>query len=211
MEGYPVLVNLGGKSCLVVGGGRVAARKAVSLAQAGARVLVVSPAVTPGLLSMAETGVVSLRRRPYEPADLEGVFLVFAAADRRVNERVAAEARALGKPVNVADDPALCDFFVPAVLRRGPLTVAVSTGGASPALAARIRDHLAAFFPAGWGPFLEFLGEVRERLCREVGDPLKRRSLLEEMAGPLVWEKLDQGDFAAAKERVDLVYRGGGG
>ena len=183
----------------------------MSLAQAGARVLVVSPAVTPGLLSMAETGVVSLRRRPYEPADLEGVFLVFAAADRRVNERVAAEARALGKPVNVADDPALCDFFVPAVLRRGPLTVAVSTGGASPALAARIRDHLAAFFPAGWGPFLEFLGEVRERLCREVGDPLKRRSLLEEMAGPLVWEKLDQGDFAAAKERVDLVYRGGGG
>jgi len=212
MEHYPVLLDLAGKSCLVVGGGKVAERKAASLVQAGARVLVVSPAVTPGLASMAETGAVSWQRRPYESTDPEGAFLVFATAgDRRVNERVASDARAHGRPVNVADDPDLGDFFVPAALRRGRLTVAVSTGGASPALAARIRDRLAAFFPAGWGPFLDFLAETRERVCREVGDARKRRGLLQEMAGPRVWEMLDQGDFAAAKERVDLVYRGGGG
>jgi siroheme synthase-like protein len=143
--GYPVALDLHGVTVLVVGAGPVAARKVHALAGAGANVHVVAPDVCPELESAVLDGnVARLRMRPYEPADLDGVRLVVAATGLAdVDAAVAADATAAGIWVNVADRPDECTFILPAVARNGPLTIAVSTDGASPALAGRLRDRAA--------------------------------------------------------------------
>ncbi len=143
---------------MVVGGGEVANRKARKLLQARAEVVVVSPEVKPELASMAA----EVRRRPYREGDLEGAFLVFAVTDvREVNAAVAREARERGIPINVADKLSDGDFALPSVLRRGQLQVAVSTGGASPALARRIRQELEDAFGFEWAGVVESLHRAR--------------------------------------------------
>lgn len=155
---YPVFFDLSGKRCVVVGGGAVANRKARKLLQARAEVVVISPDVMPELESMA----VEVRRRPYETGDLDGAFIAFAATSvRKVNAAVAAEAKAYGIPVNVADAPEEGDFTVPSTLRRGRLQVAVSTGGASPALARRVRARLEEVFGPEWAGLIEEVGTAR--------------------------------------------------
>ena len=145
---YPVFLDVRGRTALVVGGGAVAERKAAGLARAGACVRVVAPTVTAGLEAHARDGLVDLRRRAFRENDVEGVFLVYAATDdAAVNEAVYAEAEARGVPANVVDDPAHCSFIVPSVVRRGPLQLAVSTSGAAPALAKRLRRELEGRFP----------------------------------------------------------------
>jgi precorrin-2 dehydrogenase / sirohydrochlorin ferrochelatase len=140
--GYPVYLDLSEVPVLVVGAGPVAARKVEGLATAGAFVRVVAPDVSP---SLKRELVAELRQRPFEAADLDGVRLVVTATgDRTVDGAVAAPASAAGLWVNAADQPADCTFILPAVARNGPLSIAVSTGGASPALARRLRDHAAA-------------------------------------------------------------------
>jgi precorrin-2 dehydrogenase / sirohydrochlorin ferrochelatase len=139
--GYPVFLDLHGVAVLVVGGGPVAARKVAGLAAAGASVRVVAPDVSPDL---DRDQVAELHHRPYEPGDLDGVRLVVTATgDPAVDATVAADATAAGIWVNAADQPSDCTFILPAVTRNGPLTVAVSTDGASPALARRLRDRAA--------------------------------------------------------------------
>ena len=143
---------------MVVGGGEVANRKARKLLQAKAEVVVISPDVKPELASVAA----EVRRRPYGKGDLEGAFLAFAATDRReVNAAVAREACERGIPVNVADNPTEGDFALPSTLRRGQLQVAVSTGGASPTLAQRIRRELEDRFSFEWAGIVEELSRVR--------------------------------------------------
>jgi precorrin-2 dehydrogenase/sirohydrochlorin ferrochelatase len=143
---------------VVVGGGEVANRKARKLLQARAKVVVISPNVKPELASVA----VEVLRRPYREGDLEGAFLAFAATDRReVNAAVAQEARERGIPVNAADKPSEGDFALPSTLRRGQLQVAVSTGGASPTLAQRIRRELEGAFSFEWAGIVEELGRAR--------------------------------------------------
>lgn len=135
--GYPVMLDLGGASVLVVGGGRVAWRKAQGLAAAGAVVTVVAPQIVPELVELAAT----VHRRPYASGDAASHRLVITATDDpAVNAAVATDATAAGVWVNSADDPANCTFILPAVARRGPVTIAVSTGGASPALASHLRS-----------------------------------------------------------------------
>ena len=143
---------------MVVGGGEVASRKARKLLQARARVVVISPEITPVLESVA----VEVHRRSYEAGDLEGAYLAFAATgSREVNAAVAREAKERGIPVNVADKPSEGDFAVPSTLRRGRLQVAVSTGGASPALARRIKDELEESFGPEWAGLVEELHAAR--------------------------------------------------
>lgn len=159
--GYPVTLLLEGRSCLVVGGGRVAARKAAGLVAAGGRVRVVATAVGPAVRDLG----VPYEERPFRPGDVAGNWLVIAATgDPAVNAQVAAEAAAAGVWVNAADDPPSCSVTLPAVLRRGPVTVAVSTGGRSPALAAALRDHLAAAVGPEWAQLADLLGAARERI-----------------------------------------------
>ena len=155
---YPIFLNLDGKRCVIVGGGAVANRKARKLLQARAEVVAISPEVKPELESVAT----EVRRRPYREGDLEGASLVFAATNRReVNAAVTREARGRGIPVNVADEPSEGDFALPSVLRRGQLQVAVSTGGASPTLARRVRYELESAFGSEWAGVVEALGKAR--------------------------------------------------
>jgi siroheme synthase-like protein len=157
---YPMFVDVAGRRCVVVGGGGVASRKAHGLVERGAEVVVISPEVLPEL----KAGEVEIRTRPFEPGDLEGAFLAFAATNsREVNAAVAREAREIGIPVNVADRPAEGDFALPSTLRRGRLQVAVSTGGASPALARRIRAALEPTFAPEWSGIVERFRSARER------------------------------------------------
>jgi len=166
---YPVFLDLRGRRCVVVGGGKVAGRKARNLVRAGALVSVISPETEPGLESL----VSRVERRGYETGDLAGAVLAFAATDsREVNAAVAREAKERGIPVNVADNPSEGDFALPSTLRRGGLQVAVSTGGASPALARRIRTELEERFGPEWAGVVEQLERAR-REGRETDEELE--------------------------------------
>ena len=161
---FPAFLDLRGRRCLVVGGGEVGTHKARALAECGARVTVVSPTATPALAALAEAGRLVHRARAFVARDLRGSALVVAATGLgAVDGAVAALARRRRVLVNVADRPLECDFIVPSVLRRGPLQIAVSTGGRSPALAREIRRELEALFPQDYGEFVEDLGEARAR------------------------------------------------
>lgn len=136
---YPIFLDVEGMEVVIVGGGRVAARKAAGVAEAGARVRVIAPRVAAGLRAD------EVRRRKYRAGDLRGAVLAFAATDdRRVNHAVAREARRRGIPVNVADAREECTFIVPARVRRGEMQIAISTGGTSPRLAKQLRERLEA-------------------------------------------------------------------
>jgi precorrin-2 dehydrogenase/sirohydrochlorin ferrochelatase len=162
---YPLFLELAGRSCLVVGGGPVAERKVDGLLAAGAAVTVVSPAITAGLAALVADGRIRHVARGYRPSDLAGHRLAFVATDDgALNGAVAADGRDAGVWVNAADDPAHCDFILPSVLRRGPLQIAVATGGASPALSRAIREELEAYFTDDYAALAEIVAEVRQEL-----------------------------------------------
>ena len=159
---YPIVLDLEARPCLVVGGGSVAGRKIEGLLEAKARVTVVSPALAPSVLAPAREGRLRWWPREYVDGDLAGFALVLVATDdRSVNRQVAAEARERSVWVNCADDPERCDFILPSVLRRGPLTVTVSTGGASPTVARLVREELEGVLPADYAALTELVAEVR--------------------------------------------------
>ncbi|MGI9952944.1 bifunctional precorrin-2 dehydrogenase/sirohydrochlorin ferrochelatase [Moorellaceae bacterium AZ2] len=202
---YPLFLRLRGCPCLVVGGGTVGERKVRGLLQAGATVTVVSPRVTPRLAELARAGRIEWRPRRYRPKDLRGMVLVFVASgDRFVNSRIATHCRRAGIWVNVADSPQESTFLVPAVVRRGHLQIAVSTGGNSPALASLLKSRLEKDIGQEYGSFLNFLGELRPWLKEMFPDNQKKRSgafrrLAED---PVLWELVARGDRKAARERV---------
>jgi siroheme synthase-like protein len=165
---YPVALDLTGRPCLVVGGGAVAERKVAALVEAGARVTVVSPSLTPALLRLAAEAPLRWRPREYVAGDAAGFVLVMVATDDRVvNTAVAAECRERGIWVNCADDPARCDFILPSVLRRGAVTVAVSTGGQSPTMARLVREELDALLPREVAVLTDVVASVRRALSED--------------------------------------------
>jgi precorrin-2 dehydrogenase/sirohydrochlorin ferrochelatase len=166
VDTYPIsLIGLAARRCVVIGGGAVAARKVAGLLAAGAAVTLISPALTPELARLAAAGEVQALRRPYQSGDLAGAFLVIAATDDpAVNQAVWAEANAQGCLVNVVDDPAHSNFIVPAIVRRDEITVAIQTGGASPALARRLRERLEVVFGPEYGVLARLLAELRPEL-----------------------------------------------
>lgn len=198
---YPIFLNLAGKPCLVVGGGAVAARKADGLLAAGARIVVVAPRAVARIEEAAGRGDLEWRARPFEAPDVEGVVLAFVAtSDRNVNRAAAEEARARGAWVNVADDPDGCDFFVPAVARRGAVQVAVSTGGASPALAASLRDRIVPALPEA----TEALVEIARALRKTTGQ--RDTGAFQELFASGVSEDLAAGDWAAVERKVARCF-----
>ena len=182
---YPIVVDLTGRPCLVIGGGAVALRKVAGLVEAGARVTVLSPWLTPALLRLAAEAPLRWRPREYAQGDAAGFTLVMVATDdRAVNAAVAAECRERGIWVNCADDPARCDFILPSVLRRGAVTVAVSTGGRSPTLARLLREDLDALLPRDVAPLTEVIADVRRSL-REDGVSLDAERWRQALDGEL--------------------------
>ncbi len=165
--GLPItLTGLETKLCIVVGGGAVAERKVESLLAAGARVRVIAPAATDALTTLARDGKIEWLPCVYRDGDLEGAFLVVAATDdAEVNHAVARQATTRGLLVNVVDDPAWCNFTAPAVVRRGDLTIAISTGGDAPALAGHLRAELEWQFGDEWSAYIEWLARLRGRIA----------------------------------------------
>jgi siroheme synthase-like protein len=162
---FPLFVELAGRPCVVLGGGTVAERKVAGLLEAGAVVTVVSPSLTPALAALASSGRIIHVERGYAPGDLAGASLAFAATDDGgINAAVAHEGRSRGVWVNAADDPAHCDAILPAVVRRGAITIAVGTGGASPALARAVRERVERALPEAYGVLAEIAGSVRREL-----------------------------------------------
>lgn len=165
---YPVYLDLRQRAVVVVGGGQVAERKVLSLLECDALVTVISPQLTSGLESLAVTGRIRVERRSYESGDLAGAFLaIISTDDPAINNRAAQEARAARVLVNTVDDIANCDFIAPAVVRRGDLTVALSTNGKSPAMARWARQELEAVLTPEYGDLLKVLEAVRRKLRRQ--------------------------------------------
>lgn len=203
---YPVFLDLRGKNCVVVGGGSVALRKVQALVAAGARVVVVSPSLELSLQRLVDGNQVAWQEREFVPADLEGAFLVIAATgDPGVNEQVWLHASQSGLLVNVVDDPARCNFIVPAVVRRGSLAIAVSTEGKSPALARKVRERLEGIFGEEYGPFLDFLGEFRGKVLRLIPEEERRRRLFYRLAGEDFQALIREGALEEARARAEAL------
>jgi len=165
---YPIFLNLQGKKCVVVGGGEVAFRKVERLLESGADVTVVSPTFDPRLAQLAKRKTIHPIQRNYRSGDLKGAAIVIAATDiKGTNHKVAEEARKVKALVNVVDDPEPSDFIVPSFFRKGDLTVAVSTGGQSPALARKVRTRLEKTLGEDYAMLVPLIGGVRRTLKKK--------------------------------------------
>ncbi|MEO3947176.1 NAD(P)-dependent oxidoreductase [Gorillibacterium sp. CAU 1737] len=201
--GYPLILKLVGTKCLVVGGGPVAERKTASLLAAGAKVTLLAPALTANLAGWAAEGKILWQERNVQTGDVaeSGARLVFAACgDRSVNRSVCAEAEEAGCLSNNVDEPEEGSFTVPAVVRRGDLVIAVSTGGASPTAARTLAREIADRYGEDYATYTAFLREVREHVKASTADKELRRRLLKEAA-------IGEPALAAIREGTFEVYR----
>jgi precorrin-2 dehydrogenase/sirohydrochlorin ferrochelatase len=175
---YPIMLDLRGRSALVIGGNGIAAEKAASLHAAGANVTVMSPEFSEELLDLAREQKITLRYKAYAygDQDLKGAFVVVATAtyEPELAEAIWREGQENGQLVNIVDLPARCNFIVPSILRRGQLTIAVSTEGAAPSIAKRIRHQLEGQFPSSYETYLR-LGTIARKYLRENGIPYSQR------------------------------------
>jgi len=204
MSFLPITLHLAGRACLVVGGGPVAARKVDRLLAAGGHVTVVAPELCPELDGLRAGGRIEHLARAFEEGDLAGKVLVIAAtADREVNAEVSRLAQARQLPVNVVDDPALCSFIMPSIVDRDPVSIAISTGGASPVLARLLRARIEALVPAAYGRLAGVMRDFRARVRERFPDMRVRRRFWEEVLQGPVAEMLFAGREKAALEALE--------
>jgi uroporphyrin-III C-methyltransferase/precorrin-2 dehydrogenase/sirohydrochlorin ferrochelatase len=212
MDWFPIFLALGDSPALVVGGGAVALRKTRQLLEAGCRVSVVAPRCEREFQPWIEQRRVGWRALPFAPEMVVGHRLVIAATnDAGLNRLVAASAKHFGVLVNVVDDPALCDFIVPAVVDRSPLVIAVGTGGRAPILARQVRAYLEAMLPSALGRLADFMGHWRAKVRRDVSRPEQRRRLWERVARGPVAEHLFAGRNADAHRLMAKMVNVAGG
>jgi precorrin-2 dehydrogenase/sirohydrochlorin ferrochelatase len=182
---FPIFLKLKNRRCLVVGAGKIAQGKAAGLLRSQACVVVVGPQATRWIQTKAGTGALTWHPRKFTAGDLKGVFLVVVATDSSsANEAVSRLCARRGILCNVVDDPEHCDFFYPSVVRRGPLQIAISTGGQSPSLAHRLRIELARQFGPEFGAWLKHVGRRRKQLLKQRMTTQERRASLQEIASP---------------------------
>jgi precorrin-2 dehydrogenase len=192
---YPIFLEMKGRRCVVIGGGTIAERKVEGLVAAGANVTVISPAITDGLRGLLTQGAIRHVAREYRAGDRAGYDLVFVATDNsEVNAAVSSEAQSLHIWVNSTDDPDHCDFILPAVIRRGDLAVAISTGGVSPAATRAIREELDEYFHEDYASFVQIAGQVRKEL--------REKSVFPD---PSKWNRALRGDFRRLIKEGKLV------
>ena len=202
MRYYPVNLDIRGRPCLVVGGGRVGARKVDTLLKCGAIVTVVSPEAISPLARLAEEGRIVLERREYRSSDVKGQFLVIGATDDEgLNRQIHADAERLNLLCNIADRPEICNFILPAIVRRGDFMMAVSTAGKSPAFAKHMRRRLEAQFGPEYGKLLDLMGAIRKKLLAEAHEPEAHKPLFERLIAGELLELVKIGE----KDRINRL------
>lgn len=203
MVSYPVCLNISNEKCVVVGGGEVAERKAISLLECGAKVILVARTLTPTLREMRDAGRIEHRADDYKEGYVKGAFLVIGATDREdVNERVSRDARKRRIPVNIVDEPARCTFTVPSVFRRGDLQIAVSTGGKSPALARRVREDLEKRYGPEYETLLKIMGDLRGRILARETPWEDNRKLFESVLDSQILPYIRDGNADGVREII---------
>jgi precorrin-2 dehydrogenase / sirohydrochlorin ferrochelatase len=191
---FPLFVKLGGRRVLVVGAGSIAESKISGLVDTGAEVHVIAPSATAKVRAWARSGKIDWQQRGFEPTDLDGAFLVVAATSfTQLHQQIFAEAQRRGVLCNIVDVPHLCDFYYPAVVRRGALQIAISTSGESPALAQRLRKELERQFGPEYEEWLKAIGEARSKMRHKTLDARKRQLLLHRMASQKAFREFHQG------------------
>jgi precorrin-2 dehydrogenase/sirohydrochlorin ferrochelatase len=187
---FPLFLKLDRHPCLLAGAGRVGDGKLRSLLRAGGRVTVVAPRATKNVRSLAKAGKIVWHKRKFIPSDLAGMLLVVAAtSSHSTNEAIFEEARLRGVLCNAVDDPRHCDFFYPAVLRRGSLQIAISTGGQSPELSSRLRRELEKQFGPEYEAWVDQLGRNREEVLARSLPRARRQQLLRDLASRLAFQR----------------------
>ncbi len=213
---YPMYLNLSARSVVVVGEGTAAERKAAAFLRYGADVTVISAEATDLLRQMEADGLIVLEPREYRRGDLEGVALVVCAgASEHVSREVYRDADARGCPVNVGGQPELCNYLIPTSLRRGPLQIAISTSGAAPSVAKRLRDEIRASYGEEWGTYVALLGSVRALAIDRIPDPAVREDVLADVAAADLLSRIAAGEELDAESVLDEFAphadRGGAG
>ncbi|MCL6582903.1 MAG: bifunctional precorrin-2 dehydrogenase/sirohydrochlorin ferrochelatase [bacterium] len=201
---YPICLDIREKPCLVVGGGAVAERKIMTLLDYEAKVSVISPKATHRITHLGNEGRLTYMAREFEPGDTQGFFLVIAATDHdQINRAISQEARQGNILVNVVDSPDESTFILPALIRRGDLTISISTGGNSPALARKIREDMEAQYGHEYEILVDILGNLRKNILQQEPDILKRKKIFQQLAQ---WSELlkiiRESGREAAEERI---------
>lgn len=200
---YPIYLDIKGKRCVVVGGGEVAYRKVLSLKEAGAEVAVIAPVFCK---EFSDEKNVALLRQKYSGECLAGAFLVIAATDdKEVNQKVWEDAQRHGLLINIVDQPELCNFIVPSVVSRGELQISISTGGASPALARRIRQELEFLFGPEYSILTQLLSKLRPLVISSIKDEEERRQAFELMSSPRILTIIRQDGPQKAEEEMRKI------
>lgn len=203
---YPVYLDLRGRRCVVIGGGAVAEEKVRGLLDAGAKVRVIAPRLAAGLGELVARGEIDHLARPYRDGDLAGAFLALAERLGEAKHRaIRAEAQRRQVPLNVQDEIEYCSFYAAALFRRGDLTIAISTAGKAPALAARLRQGFERRFGEHYARFLDLAGRLRRPLKKRFPDFSTRRDLWYRLVDSDVLDLLEQGDEERARERIRAI------
>lgn len=206
---YPAFLDLRGRLCVVVGGGRIAAQKVQALRRGGARIRLISPTLVQPLQRLAKSGAMEHRARPFQTRDVQGAWLVISATnDHAVDEAVWRTATARRMFVNAVDRPELCSFIVPSILRRGAVTIAVSTGGSSPSLAKWIRRRLETAVGEEYGELAGLLRGLRANAKRRLPDYASRKRYFDQLIKPRMVQLMKTGQRLTAKrEALALLDR----
>jgi len=203
---YPIYVELHEQPCIVIGGGKIAEGKVEGLLTAGAQVTIISPSLTSHLHTLVEQNKVAYISRIYQHGDLAGAFMVICATNQtEINHQVWQEASTNRQLVNVVDDTPRCNFIAPAILRKGDLNIAISTGGKAPALAVRLKERLQKEIGPQYERFLELSGQLREPLARNIPDFETRKKLWYELVDSDILELLSQDNEPAALDLISQV------
>jgi uroporphyrin-III C-methyltransferase/precorrin-2 dehydrogenase/sirohydrochlorin ferrochelatase len=211
-ELFPIFLKLAGRRCLVVGGGGVAETKMQGLLRCGAEVRVIAPQVTPGIRQAANSGLIGWDDRKFLTTDLAGVFLVVAATDSPdLHQEIFRRCQQAGILCNAVDEPERCDFYYPAVVQRGSLQLAISTGGNSPFLAQRLRQELQEWFGPDYAPWVEEIGRQRRELLQADISTDSRRAILKELSSDRAFAEFQLKRNSAAKRELGKVYFIGAG
>ena len=208
---YPIFIDVEDHDVVIVGGGEVCARKAETMMRYGARVTVVSPEFTPEIEAWGHDGKLALRRKRYESGDLEGASIVIASTDdTKVNEQVAADARARKLPVNIVDVTPLCEFIVPAIIEKGSVTIAVSTGGKSPALARTLKEDLIRAVGPEYAEVNDLLGSLRDSAKQVLPTDADRKRFFDSLIAAGILDMIRDGRRDEAYETVKRMCEAAG-